>query len=190
MPDTLPLRSALDGAASYRGSAGVLTMAEHGPAALLQLEGARPGPELTAFLANLAATALPAVGETRGADAALLGIGPSIWLLVVTEALPAQLGPIEGLGRAFEVVVDASHAYACIEIAGAKAGELLAKGCALDLHPRQFPSGACASTSIGGMRTIIRRAPDRFQVLVARSYAHSLWHWLLDAGQEYENSGQ
>ena len=191
MPDTPQSQSALDGAAPYYGSARVLTMAEHGLARLLHLEAARPGPELSRRLNDLKITALPPIGQTGGYDGAvLLGIGPSIWLLVATERLQTKLTPIDDIGSAFDVALDLSHAYACIELAGEKASELLAKGCVLDLHPRHFPTGACASTGIGGIRTIILRRPDRFQVFVARSYAHALWHWLLDAGQEYRDSGR
>ncbi len=37
------------------------------------------------------------------------------------------------------------------------------------------------------MRTILWRAPggDRFDLFVGRSYAVSLWEWLLDAAAEY-----
>jgi len=186
MLDAPSSESALDGVTPYRGNVGVLTMAEHGLTTLLHLEGARPGPELTTILANLALTALPAIGESGGrADAMLLSIGPSMWLLVAPAGPPKELTTASATGGAFEVALDVSHAYGCIEIAGDKASELLAKGCVLDLHLRHFPPGACAATGLWGIRTIIRHLPDRFHVLVTRSYAHSLWLRLLDAGREY-----
>jgi sarcosine oxidase subunit gamma len=42
--------------------------------------------------------------------------------------------------------VDVSASRAVIELAGAQARAVLAKGCGLDLHPRSFTAGRCAQT--------------------------------------------
>jgi hypothetical protein len=39
------------------------------------------------------------------------------------------------------------------------------------------------------MRTIIRCAEEGFELLVGRSYALSLWEWLVDAATEYLGEG-
>jgi sarcosine oxidase subunit gamma len=188
MSETVPVRSALADVTRLGGSV-VLTVAEQPGSTVLHLESARQGGDLNAILSALGLVELPGIGASGGRDgASLLGIGPSIWLLMMEpgRALAAALaigGPLEA---AFAASLDASHAYTRMAIAGPKADELLAKGCAIDLHPRRFPPGACAVTALAGMRCIIRRvAQERFEILVGRSYAVSLWEWLRDVTAEY-----
>jgi sarcosine oxidase subunit gamma len=186
MSETIAVRSALTGAASI-GAGPVLAVAERPGSLLLHLEGAREGAELAAVLSVLGLTSLPAIGASGGQDSAsLLGIGPAIWLMVLA---PSKLNPscLALTGSAFAASVDTSHAYMRIAISGLKADELLAKGCAVDLHPRHFPPGACATAALAGMRCIIWRvAHDDFEVFVGRSYAVSLWEWLRDVTAEYD----
>jgi heterotetrameric sarcosine oxidase gamma subunit len=66
----------------------------------------------------------------------------------------------------------------------------MAKGCAIDLHPRAFPIHACAAAGFAGTRTIIRRADaEGFELLIGRSHALSLWEWLVDAATESRGEG-
>lgn len=189
MSETIPIRSALVGVPRFGGSA-ALTVAEQPGSTLLHLEGARHGTELGSVLSTLGLADIPAIGASGGRDgASLLGIGPSIWLLVIEPgtALPSTLAVGGAIGSAFTVALDASHAYTRIAIAGPKACELLAKGCAIDLHPRQFPPGGCAVAALAGMRcTIWRGAHEAFEILIGRSYAVSLWEWLRDVTAEYD----
>ncbi len=195
MADPVPPRSALAGAARFDGAGAALALAERTGSTLLHLEGARPGAALDAVLTALGLAEPPPLGNSGGRDGAwLLGLGPGIRLLALEQraTLPAALTLAGAAGLAFEAALDISHAYTRIEIAGGKAGELIAKGCALDLHPRRFPAGACAAAGFAGMRTIVWRAPDRdgFDLFVGRSHAVSLWEWLIEAATEYrENAG-
>jgi sarcosine oxidase subunit gamma len=172
------------------GGSAALTVAEQPGSTLLHLEGARHGTELGAVLSTLGLADIPAIGASGGRDgASLLGIGPSIWLLVMEPgtALPSTLTAGGAIGSAFTVALDASHAYTRIAIAGPKASELLAKGCAIDLHPRRFLPGGCAVAALAGMRcTIWRVAHEAFEILIGRSYAVSLWEWLRDVTAEYD----
>lgn len=189
MSEIVAARSVLAGMTRLGGSA-ALTVAEQPGNTVLHLEGARQCSELGSVLSALDLAALPVIGASGGrAGASLLGIGPSIWLLVIepgtTEsAMLATDGPV---GSAFAAALDASHAYTHIALTGPKADELLAKGCAIDLHPRRFAPNACAVTALAGMRCIIWRVADQaFEILVGRSYAVSLWEWLRDVTAEYE----
>lgn len=190
MPDLVPPRSALAHATPFSGTSAALALSERTGSRLLHLERARHGDELDAVLAALSLSAPPSLGQSGGRDGTwLLGLGPAIWLLVLEPpaVVPPALTLSGAMRLAFAAALDASHAHTRIEIAGAKADELIAKGCALDLHPRRFPPGACAAAGFAGMRTILWRAPggDRFDLFVGRSYAVSLWEWLLDAAAEY-----
>jgi len=193
MPDSVPPLSALAGAARFDGAGAALALAERTGSTLLHLEGARPGAALDAVLVALSLAEPPSLGNSGGRDGAwLLGLGPAIWLLALEQraTLPAALTLSGAAGLAFEVALDISHAYTRIEIAGGKADEVIAKGCALDLHPRRFPPGACAAAGLAGMRAILWRAPDRdrFDLFVGRSHAVSLWEWLIEAAAEYRES--
>jgi sarcosine oxidase subunit gamma len=190
MSDIAPAHSALACVTPF-GSAGcVLALGECPGSTLLHLEGARPGAALDAVVAGLALAHLPKIGGSGGYDGTrLLGLGPDIWMLAhdAASAVPDILAPGGLIGQAFEVTVDVSHAYTRIEIDGDHSVEFIAKACALDLHPRSFAPGACAATGFAGMRTILWRSADadRFELLIGRSYAVSLWEWMIDAAAEY-----
>lgn len=143
------------------------------PTPIVHLESPREG---------VNAPMLPAAGQCISHDGAvLLSIGPGTYLRIGGNDDYAMLD------ARFTVAVDVGSAWTNIAIAGARAVELLRKGCAVDLHPRAFSAGACCSTGLAGMRAVLwrPRTGDRYELLVARSYAQSLWSWLLDAAAPY-----
>jgi heterotetrameric sarcosine oxidase gamma subunit len=88
-----------------------------------------------------------------------------------------------------------SDGRSLIRIAGARARDMLAKVCSLDLHPAVFPAGTAAATSIDHTSVNLWRGEDGngvdrggeavFYLLVFATFAESLWHTLLDSGAEY-----
>jgi sarcosine oxidase subunit gamma len=64
---------------------------------------------------------------------------------------------------------------------------VLAKGCPVDLHPRVFPSGSSAQTTLGLAAVVLLAGddPDEFVVLVRQSFATYLADWLVDAAEEF-----
>jgi sarcosine oxidase subunit gamma len=143
------------------------------PSTLLHLEGLRDG---------IGDRTLPQAGRCLSDGAGMvLSVAPDAWLRVgAGEDIPA-------LQQRFKVVVDVSSAWTHLAVEGVKAVELLRKGCAIDLHPRMFPAGACCTTGFARMRVVLWR-PDgqpRYEVLAARSHALSLWTWLIDAAAQY-----
>ena len=174
-------RSALASVAAASAQSDGLALAEHRGARLNHLEGAREGAPLAALLASLEIPALPALGRSGGtSEARMLAIGPDVFLLV------AQSPPAADLAQAFTAAVDLSDGWTRLVVTGAYAPDLLAAGCALDLHPRAFPPGACAVTGLAGMRTVVwRSADDRFDLMVGRSYARSMWDWLIESAAEF-----
>jgi sarcosine oxidase subunit gamma len=189
MSDMTPL-SALAGTGFAGRSGTTLTLREECGIALQHLEGPRSDADFAEVLTALGIDALPAIGHSSGnANAALLGIGPSIWLLVRSPRATCSAAQVSNdtIARGFAAAIDVSHAYTCIRIAGQKAQDLIAKGCALDVHPRHFPPGTCTAAGFAGMRVILWRAQDaaHFDLFVSRSYARSLWKWLRDATEQY-----
>lgn len=123
-----------------------------------------------------------AVGQiSEAGDRRILSVGPGRWWLTGVEPESVVLDSTLG------AVVDQSHARTVLEIEGPHVRDLLAKGCAIDLHPRSFSAGTCAATALAHMAVVLHaRADDRIEIHVARSYAHSLLAWLEDAALEFE----
>lgn len=121
-----------------------------------------------------------------------LWLGPDEWLVV---GPPDSRRDLEGRIReaaadeaASVSVTDVSAQRTTLLVAGPRARDLLAHGCALDLHPRAFGTGRCAQTSLGRTQVVlVARDEPRggFWVLVRSSFAGYLTDWLLDAATEY-----
>lgn len=175
MPSPMHTRSPLRSAPGDRVAEGRgLTLRERNRTLVHHLEGARTG-----------TTVLPPIGRSAGTDhERMLGIGPDTWILVA-EGDATGGRTLEA--ATFEVALDQTHAWTRLSISGSNARAMLMKGCVLDLDPEQFLSGACAATGIARMRVVLwRPAQDlRFDLLVGRSYALSLWEWLSEAALEF-----
>jgi sarcosine oxidase, subunit gamma len=117
----------------------------------------------------------------RTGDRMALWLGPDEWLLVGPPGTRFDLGAPVGTAS----IVDVSAARTTIEISGARARDLLAHGCALDLYPSVFPDGRCAQTMLAHAQVILVRIGEAYRVLVRSSYARYLAEWLVDAAVEY-----
>jgi sarcosine oxidase subunit gamma len=130
-----------------------------------------------------------------GSDShALIWLGPDEWLAVLPDGaaadterhIRARAGNDPWLS-----VVDVSHNYSGLLLAGPAAREVLAKGCPLDLHPRSFRGGDCAQTVLAGTRILLRCLDGEasMELLVRNSFARYTAAWLMDAMAEYETRG-
>ena len=186
MPEQLPRSGALAGLSrtgnygAHPAAPGVMLHVRDG----LSLVDLRGDPANAAFLAAAAAALgapLPLAPNTAAGirDGVALATGPDQWLLVgegLSEPLPLAGG----------FLTDVSHGRTAIRVSGARARELLAKGCSLDLHPRAWQSGRCAQTSIARVGVLLHLGADAsvFDLYCARSYAAHLWHWLTESAAE------
>ncbi|MCC7047428.1 MAG: hypothetical protein IT562_12020 [Alphaproteobacteria bacterium] len=132
-----------------------------------------------------AGRSLPTAGRfARLGSAVLLPTGPDIYLLIGAHSDAAAIP------ESFDLAVDQSDAWSQLAIIGPEAAAVLAKGSALDLHPRHFPTGACAAAGFARLRAVLWRSDaERFDLLIGRSHARSLWEWLADATLEYGCAG-
>lgn len=130
---------------------------------------------------------LPLEPNTSAAKAPrrALWLGPDQWLIVAPEH---DMPPLEAaLGAHAASVVDVSDLRAVFQLAGPMSRDVLRKGCAVDLHPRVFATGAVAVTALARVRAILwqlDQAPA-YEVYVERSVAGYMRDWLCDAMREY-----
>ena len=124
---------------------------------------------------------------TRSDELWVLWLGPDEWLAVGPPGadLEPRLRAAAGAGSAS--VVDVSAGRTTILVTGARAADLLAHGCALDLHPARFPVGSCAQTLLARAQVVLVAIGDEpsYWLLVRSSFAGYLADWLADAAVEY-----
>src|SRR5438552_6596109 len=86
-------------------------------------------------------------------------VGPTDWLVVTTDLdVSSWLHHIDAAFQGTEFrATNVSQAFACIELDGSEVGDILAKGCALDIHPSRLPPGRSARTRFAGMPMLLRR---------------------------------
>jgi len=146
------------------------------------------GPEVTAALGAALPTA-PNTWAQFGFGWAIW-LGPDEWLITSTAEQPAQLaGRIRTAMLPFcAAVVDVSAQRITLRLTGDRARDVLAKGCAIDLHPRRFRRGDCAQTMLaqaGVVLLALSDSGDDYAVLVRSSFAGYLADWLADAALEF-----
>jgi len=120
---------------------------------------------------------------TRLADGtahAVRNYAPRQWFVVGDSALSAAavLEKAAALGPDL-ALSDQSHARVRLAVSGPRARHLLAKGAAVDFSARAFPLGFSAATMFNHIGVhITRTGDDRFELMVLRSFAESLWEEL------------
>jgi sarcosine oxidase subunit gamma len=167
------------------GSRIVLELTEVPHQRVVELARPRSGAALGFVLATFGTEALPRIGASACANGTfLLGAGPGLWLLIASAGGASQF-PDANVEEAFDIAVDTTDAWTQFAIVGSAARDLLAKGCALDLHPRVFREGCCAVTRFAQLRCVLHHSGVGYRLLVGRSYAVSLAEWLIEAGAEF-----
>ncbi len=132
---------------------------------------------------------LPAEPNTyaRDGDLLVLWLGPDEWLVLAppdTDDLERRLRSDLPPGGA---VIDVSAQRTALRLSGSAVRDVLARGCALDLHP-QVLTGRCAQTMVARTQAILIDEAGEFLVLVRSSFAGYLGDWLLDAATEYRSA--
>ncbi|HSM31770.1 MAG TPA: sarcosine oxidase subunit gamma family protein [Woeseiaceae bacterium] len=115
-------------------------------------------------------------------------LGPDEWLVVTPVAGAAELaGRLEqALAPVHAAVNDVSGGQIALILRGAKCRELLARGCTLDLHPREFKPGDCAQSGLAKANILIASLDDAptFMLIVRRSFSDYLCRWLAHSGSD------
>ncbi|HKE40423.1 MAG TPA: sarcosine oxidase subunit gamma family protein [Casimicrobiaceae bacterium] len=125
----------------------------------------------------------------RSGSVNALWLAPASWLLIEggTSALVDFAAKRDALNAVGGALFDVSDSRIAWRISGIHAATLLAKHCPLDFHVRAFPTGTCAQSLFGRVNALFVRAEDYsgFTLMVARSFAHDVWHALCESAAQY-----
>lgn len=170
---------------------GTVVMVEHPHLGKITLRGDARDKAFLEGVAGVVGAAPPAEPNTvAAADGnAILWLGPDEWMVATgpgaQNAMESALADV--LAGRHVSVVDTTDNHTTIRIHGARARDVLAKGCPLDLHPRAFGPGKCAQSVVAGVDVLIHQrdhAPT-YDIHVRCSFARYLWDWLVDAAREF-----
>jgi sarcosine oxidase, subunit gamma len=155
----------------------------------LRVDPAGPG---ALAAAELLGVALPTAAATyaKNADTTVIWLGPDEWLVIGASLTGPELEARlrDAVSPHGGAAVDVSGQRTTLRLRGPRGREVLAKGCAIDLHPSAFGGGAAAQTMLGQTGVILLSVDGGgadYRILVRSSFARYLADWLLDSIEEY-----
>ena len=175
------------GSANPDGGKPGLTVAELAHLGKLNIRGGSH--ILAAVKSRTGCTALPgnnsfvAVGDRR-----LIWLAPDEYLLLCEAGQEADIHnqlalDFDNMHAAVTTVTDSLCA---LSLRGPALRQVLAKGCALDLHPSVFTAGQCAQTMLSHAGvTLVAEDENSFILSCRTSFAAFVAGWLADAGIEF-----
>jgi sarcosine oxidase subunit gamma len=182
------LKSAVPGADADAGRLSLRLLPER---TQMALRGDAASNGFVAAVRQAAGVDLPvrANRAVRGTGADILWLGPDEWLVVghgVDDTLQGRLQ--QALSGQHSLVSDVSSSRAILELRGAGARSVLARGCALDLHPRSFVADDVAQSLLARTHVLLHAldSTPTFHIYVHRSFCDYAYAWLLDAAAEFE----
>jgi methylglutamate dehydrogenase subunit D len=121
-----------------------------------------------------------------GRDRAAFWTGPERWLVVAACDVDLESELARALGDT-AAIADQSDGRFLLRLTGSKVRDCLAKGVAIDLHPRVFRAGDTAPVLLSHLQCqLARRAEaDTYDLIGPRAAAGDIWHWLVSAAAEY-----
>ena len=125
---------------------------------------------------------------TTAGERHVVWLGPDESMIICEAGKDKELASAihTSFGSLHAAVTNITDALAAFHLEGAVVRQVLAKGCALDLHHDSFTSGDAAQTLLSHAAvTIMALSNDEFIVICRTSLASYLHDWLLDAALEY-----
>jgi sarcosine oxidase subunit gamma len=102
------------------------------------------------------------------------------WVLAPEPAVISQL--LATVPASTGTVTPLGHSRVRLLVDGPAARTILSAGISVDLHPRSFAVGAFVQTALHHTGVLLERcAQERYELYVPRTFALSIWQWLLDA---------
>lgn len=115
-------------------------------------------------------------------------LGPDEWLIVSAENNAAALaaGLLDALKNQHVSINDISGGQVTVQLEGDNVRDVLSKGCPIDLHSDVFRPGDCAQSGLAKAVVLIGcfDGPNRFELIVRRSFADYLARWLQQAARD------
>ncbi|TQM43818.1 sarcosine oxidase subunit gamma [Pseudonocardia cypriaca] len=150
------------------------------------------GPAADAVAAHLRAALPTRPSWVDGERTRVIWLGPDEWLVTSPFRNPEELeADLRAAVGAEGAVVDVSAQRTTLRLRGEHVRDVLATGCAIDLHPRAFPAGSAVQTTLGLAGVVLLALDDtatHYQLLVRSSFARYLATWLLDAATEFRGA--
>lgn len=115
-------------------------------------------------------------------------IAPDEWMLTcpIEEAFDIETNVRSAFGDHSLSIVNASGGFTVMRLSGENANALLKKSTAYDVHPSNFPAGKVVNTVLAKAQVTLRCvADDEYELIVRRSFADYLWHWIQVSSVEY-----
>lgn len=131
---------------------------------------------------------LPSVPRrTEGRALSFIWAGPDQWLAYQQSASAGLEVTLRNALASLASVVDQSHGRTVLRVTGPKVRDALAKGLAVDLHPRVFQPGHAAVTAVAHISVHLWQTDERptYEIAVPRASALSYWHWLETSSAQY-----
>lgn len=109
----------------------------------------------------------------------LVWVGPDDWFVIGPkgEAATIQARLRQALAGQHFAVTDVSSGYTVLHLSGTPVRDVLAQGCPLDLHPRQFGTGSSAGSLFFKASVWLWQTDEApvYEVLVRNSFRGYVW---------------
>jgi sarcosine oxidase subunit gamma len=172
------------------GARQAVSMEERPFLELINIKGQADSAVFLSAVKSLTGATLPLQPNTvaESEQFTIYWLAPNEWLIQSRQPrLPALCADLSSaLAGQFASVVDVSSGNTSLVLRGAKAREVLQKGCPLDFHPGVFTVGQCAQSHYFKTGVLLRPlAENAYELVIRRSFADYFGRILLDACQEY-----
>lgn len=165
-----------------------LTVAELSQHRLFLLRAKRIGQPQRRELERVLGVALP---EEPNSSAS--GVGETLWLapgqwLIRSTGRDIAAGIEDACRGALFHLGDVTDALCVVEIDGRRSGDLIAKGCSLDLHPTVFRIGQAKRSLLGQVRILLYRlSTSRYRISFDVSLRQHVLSWLEISSEEFRH---
>jgi sarcosine oxidase subunit gamma len=157
---------------------------EHGPLEMAVLRVREPPADLPQRLGQAFGLAWPPA-PAKGASG-IYCTGPNEWLVTGREREDVARRAAEGCGDLLHHLPHVGAGQRLWRISGVRAPDLLARGAALDFHPKAFVAGHVAQTLFAQVFALIVRPNEdlSYELVTEASYAHHLTLWFERAARD------
>ncbi len=168
---------------------GVVSLTVRGDLGHINLRGCASDAGFVQAAKQALGQALPVEANTFSAgEHHVCWLGPDEWLVITPVSGAADLSErlTRALANTHAAINDVSGGQVALMLRGPQCRELLARGCTLDLHTREFVVGNCAQSGLAKANVLLALVDDSptFMIVVRRSFADYLCRWLAHAGRD------